>query len=254
MQCHWQTLAHSLGALEPRPRARATQFKPHSVSTNLWTTESIKDAVKSGICLPCHAVLRTHSGRSSFNLSKLNMMAVLESLSVSVSGLVLFLNSPIVRNGPCLSTHVHRSEELTAIAHGGCMVKVEVSSCSWWCIWVTCKPCSAVKIGHVSLFWGCSVDEAGELMGVGGIGLFPKEREWIAEFKFAWSNSSYGAKLGAGMGGWLFGSGTEGVVGSENSVFCSFCGKGVGCGACCPPFGLLGEKWFCLWWFGCMFP
>lgn len=120
--------------------------------SNPWTTESIKEAKESGICLPCHAVLRTHSGRSSFNLSRLNMTAVSESLFVSVTCLVLFLNSPVVRKGPCPSTHVHRSEELSTTAHGGSMVKVEVSSCPWWCIWITCKPCSAVKIGPVSLF------------------------------------------------------------------------------------------------------
>ena len=47
------------------------------------------------------------------------MMAVSESLSVSISSFVLFLSSPVVRKGPCLSSHVHQSEELFAAAPRG---------------------------------------------------------------------------------------------------------------------------------------
>lgn len=74
---------------------------------------------------------------------------------------------------------------------------------------------------------------------MGGIGLFPNEKEWIAEFKVAWFNSSCGTILGAGFGGWLFGIGIEGVSGSKGSGLCSSCGGGVGYVACCPPFELL---------------
>lgn len=46
------------------------------------------------------------------------------------------------------------------------------------------------------------MDEVGELTGVGGIVLFPKEKEWIAEFKFVRSNFGCRAELRGEMGGW----------------------------------------------------
>ncbi|XP_030963796.1 uncharacterized protein LOC115984957 [Quercus lobata] len=51
-------------------------------------------------------------------------------------------------------------------------------------------------------------------------------RLFLGKLHSRWSGP---AELGGEMGGWVFGSGIEGVVGSEDSVFCSLCGKGVGC-------------------------
>lgn len=111
-------LAHILSLLSLSPVLELSNSKLSLSMSTLWTKACTKESGDSRICLPSHAFLRSHSRQSSFNLSKVNILTVLDSLFVSNFISIFAFNSPVVMYGPVPSTHVHRSGELFEHVHG----------------------------------------------------------------------------------------------------------------------------------------
>lgn len=134
----------------------------------------MKDSRDSGISPLAWVELGMTSSLRILRLPRLNIVAVMDSLSVSNDDIGLSLNSPFVRNRPVPSIQVHLKEEVLGGFHGGCVDQSGFDEAIGGSVW-------GGEGGSASLFGGLVCvwlgEEAGVLKGVAGFERLPRFKE-----------------------------------------------------------------------------
>lgn len=175
--------ATTLVWLVPSPLLESSTIVCSLSLPSLFTKDLINPSVDSGIWPHAHVSPHNHKGRSSFNLSRLNIITISESLSVADEESVTSLIYPLVINGPDPLTHIQCTELFSWTPCSGDKVLVTFWEGHWF------------KGGIACVFWfeigGCvtSGDDREELTGVGGTDPLFKDIDRIAEFRITWSLS-----------------------------------------------------------------
>ena len=139
-----------LGCPKSGPLLKSSKSAQILFLSTQWTNEITNPSVDLGIWPCSYANPCSHLGLSSFNLSKLNITTISESLFVAEEDSITSLNSPLVVNGPTPLTHIH------------CIVLL------FWVSWSSGKSVGILDGG----FWfrggiACVIWLAGECVSVG---------------------------------------------------------------------------------------